>query len=579
MTELPWDLSCPDWEERIRTGKRLVPELPLYKSEAERAVAIFKRLRLPDVPGTPTLAEACGEWFVEIVEALFGSLDPETSTRRIREFFNLVPKKNSKTSYGAGLMLTALLVNRRPLAEFLLIGPTQAIADLAFSQAVGMVRADPWLMKRLHVQDHLRKITLKWSDDEDRERFPGLGAQLKVKTFDSKVLTGVKPVGVLVDELHELAGVANAAGVIGQIRGGLLPNPEGFLGFITTQSDKPPRGVFKTELQKARAIRDGRVDGAMLPVLYEFPTEMVKSDAWKDTKNWWMVTPNRERSVHIDRLVEEWGTAQVTGEDEIRRWASQHLNIEIGLALHTDRWVGADCWEDGADPDVTLETILERCDVAVAGIDGGGRDDLLGLCILGRDRDTRQWMSYCRAWAHTSVLERRKSEASRIRDFEDDGDLTVVDFLGPDIEEMVDIVAQVDDAGILARVGVDPSGVGGIVDALAERDIRGEGDTPRDRRVIGVSQGWKLNGAIKTTERKISDGTFVHADQPLMNWCVGNAKVEPKGNAILITKQVSGSAKIDPLMALFNAATLMSLNPKPPVTVLKVEYERGALFV
>ena len=45
-----------------------------------------------------------------------------------------------------------------------------------------------------------------------------------------------------------------------------------------------------------------------------------------------------------------------------------------------------------------------------------------------------------------------------------------------------------------------------------------------------------------------------------MAWAVANARVEPKGNAILVTKQASGSAKIDPLMAAFNAIALMAMN-------------------
>jgi len=56
---------------------------------------------------------------------------------------------------------------------------------------------------------------------------------------------------------------------------------------------------------------------------------------------------------------------------------------------------------------------------------------------------------------------------------------------------------------------------------------------------------------------------MIHAKQPLMNWCVSNAKVVPSGNATLITKQASGTGKIDPLMALFDAVSLMALNPGP----------------
>ena len=106
------------------------------------------------------------------------------------------------------------------------------------------------LQKRMHIQEHLRKIT-------DRRT----KATLEIKAFDTSVLTGVKPAGVLLDELHEIAKAPAAERLIGQLRGGLLPNPEGFLMFITTQSDEPPRGAFRSELMVARAIRDGRSAG------------------------------------------------------------------------------------------------------------------------------------------------------------------------------------------------------------------------------------------------------------------------------------------------------------------------------
>lgn len=196
--------------------------------------------------------------------------------------------------------------------------------------------------------------------------------------------------------------------------------------------------------------------------------------------------------------------------------------------------------------------MIAESDVIDVGIDGGGLDDLLGLAVLGRVGD--KWKLWTKAYAHPSVMERRKSEASRFEDFARDGDLILVKRVGEDVEDVADVIAQIHDSGKLDQVGTDPAGLGGILEALESAGIPNE-------KIVGISQGWRLGGAIKTAERKLAEGVIEHSGSPMMAWCVGNARVEQRANSILITKQASGFAKIDPLMATLNAVSLMALNP------------------
>ena len=193
----------------------------------------------------------------------------------------------------------------------------------------------------------------------------------------------------------------------------------------------------------------------------------------------------------------------------------------------------------------------------MVGIDGGGLDDLFGLCLLGRDRATKDWLAWSHAWAHVGVLDRRKSIAARLRDFAAAGVLTIVDDALQDVSAIVDVVREVKDRGLLASVAVDPAGLGELVDALAEIEV-----TPENGQVIGAAQGYAMMNAIKTAERKLANGTLLHDGSALMAWCVGNLKIEPTATAIRATKQNAGDAKIDPVMALFDAVTVMARNPE-----------------
>src|SRR5690606_9961198 len=151
---------------------------------------------------------------------------------------------------------------------------------------------------------------------------------------------------------------------------------------------------------------------------------------------------------------------------------------------------------------------------------------------------------------------RRKSIAQQLRDFSAAGELTICGDDLSDIAGIVDTVRMIDEAGLLACVAADPAGLGEMVDALAEIDV-----TVENEKLVGVPQGFGLMNAIKTTERKLANGTLLHAPSGLMAWAVANLKIEPTATAIRATKQNAGDAKIDPAMAMFNGAFVMSRNP------------------
>lgn len=557
--------ACPDWEDKLRAGKTPIPDLPFDPVYADVAVDLLDKLRIPDVPGTPTVGEAGGEWVRDIVRAAFGCVTPVTDAqgrvrlhRQVREVFNLVPKKNTKTFNAGAMGIVWLLLNRTPNVNGVIVGPTQAIADTCFQSMAQMIRLDPYLERRFQIIEH-RKIIRDISPDGSTGR--PRNARLRVATFDPKVVTGGIIAFAILDELHLMSDAAYASRVLGQIRGGMVTNPESLLIIITTQSERPPAGVFETELTYARKVRDGEIteNVSMLPVLYEFPEAMQadKKEPWRDPALWYMVTPNLGRSVHLERMTQDFGAACDKGRQNEIEWASQHLNIQVGMAYRADSWPGAKWWNACALPGgLSLADLLEQSECVTVGGDWGGADDLAALAVIGRLPD-RSLLAWGRAWARPTVLEERKAIAEMLRTFERDGDLSIVDTIPVQVTEMADVIEACVLSGKLPEaegIGFDTAGIDMLMGELALRGIT-------QPLVCGVPQNWSLQPATQGAALMLESRLMRHGGQPLLGWAVGNAKQEMRSNTYMVTKAASGASKIDPLAALFDAFWLMRKNP------------------
>ena len=80
--------------------------------------------------------------------------------------------------------------------------------------------------------------------------------------------------------------------------------------------------------------------------------------------------------------------------------------------------------------------------------------------------------------------------------------------------------------------------------------------------LVGIGQGFRMNAIVGLVELRLSEGSLVHTGQGMMAYCAANARLETRGNAKWITKAAS-KGKVDPLMAVLDAAECMALAPAP----------------
>ena len=544
MTSLNWSTACPDWDEKIKKGQSLMPCKPLFSEEAEMALDVFKSLIVCDVIGQPTMGEITRPWVFEFVAAIFGAYSEEENRRLIREFFLLIPKKNTKSTLAAFIMLTALIMNDRNSAELIILAPTKEVADNSFNPIRDAIKADEELKALLNISEHTKTITHRSTD-----------ATLKVVAAEANTVGGKKASWILIDELHLFQKNANAASMFREATGGLASRPEGCIIYLTTQANEQPCGVFKQKLDYARDVRDGiKQNNKFLPLIYEFPKQMIEDGEHLKKENFHIPNPNYGTSVDPVQLEDDFEQSRDGEESDFRDFLAKRLNVEIGINLRANRWAGAEYWLQQSKK-FTLDKLIEQSDVITCGIDGGGLDDLLGFAVLGRHNKSRKWWLWNHAWCNKTAVERRKENAPKYADYVEEKSLTIVERIGDDIDQLAAIAKKCFDSGKLDKIGLDPLGLGGLLDGLLDAGI------PEDK-LIAVQQGFRLMGYILTTERKLAEGNLYHAGQGLMTWCVGNARAVVKGNGMMISKQESGVGKIDPLIATFNAVALMSMNPE-----------------
>ena len=562
MGDLSWTTACPDWEKRIVAGDSLLPCQPLFADYAEYSMSRFNELKVCDMIGKPTYGEVNRAWLSDFARVIFGSYDFETKQRLIKTFYLLISKKNFKSGLAAGLMLTLLRLNERHNAEFLILAPTKNVADNSFSPAEEMIKADPVLRKIMHVRSRERII----------EHRP-TGSKLSVVAADQKSAAGSKAGVVLIEEHHLFGKISDARGIITEATGGMAARPEGCLIYLTTQSSpEGPAGHFKEKLDYARAVRDGEVsDPEFLPLLYEFPEQMLKQQTYLEPENWYITNPNLGASVSKSFLRTKLTEAKLVGAEALQDICAKHLNVPIQMSLREERWNAADIWEECSGGFSGLSDLVAQAETLTMGFDGGGDYDLMGFAVCGRraDGSLMLWnhaMCFRKLLEHTS----NKQYAPKIEDCADESEVTIIDqmdqqtyseelgrFCSVLVAELYLVLKPAITSKNLVMVAMDNDRRQTFFESILEPLGMPE------NLIQPCKQGGWLNPHLVITEYYLGSGKLKHAGQSLMTWCVGNTIAKVRDTSTMLSKTASG-AKIDPVIATVMAVGEMVRSAKKP---------------
>ncbi len=468
------------------------------------------------------------QWQKDIVATLFAWKKKSDDTRRYREAFIFVPRKNGKSSMSAGLALCSFFLDKQKRSQYFCAASDLDQADLVFSMATSMVNESPQLASDCKIRT-------------SRKRIIRGDSLLRAIPADAGGAYGTEPHFVVGDELH----LWPDRRLKDTLHTGTAALPQPLEVYITTAGFDFDTicGEIYTHACK---VRDGIIkDPAFFPVIYEAE----KDDDWKLEETWIKANPNYGVSVRKDYMEGECRKAidSPAYENTFRR---EHLNQ---WTEQKTRWLRMDDWKACRLSGAPIPDKARVC----LGMDLSTTTDLTAIAItqrIGTGFKT-EWRYYIAADRASFIENRDRVPYSQwIRDglvTATPGKVIDYSFIEKDI---LDITNKYE----VIKLGFDPYNAQDLVQRL----INAHGID-----CIKLPQGVQtLSSPSKELERCVIEGALDHGGNEVARWNARNTEVtyDPNGNYKINKENNVSAKKIDGIAALiFSIAVWATVDDSP----------------
>jgi phage terminase large subunit-like protein len=525
----------------VKPGPKAPPtltELPYlgekWTAPSERVVNFF-RYHLTHVKG-----ELAGQplilpdWQItDIVKPLFDTRTPDLM-RQIRTCYVEVPRKNNKSTLGAGLALYLLFADGEPGAEIVSAASDQQQAAIVFDIAKSMVEASPILFAMSKVYRREIVVPSKTGDSVYR-----------VISSEAYSKHGMNLHGAIIDEVQAHQDAGELYGVLTK---GMGSRRQPVTFAITTAGfDKTETSLCWQLHQRAVRVKAGlSVDPSFLGVIYAAPDEA----DWTDPKVWALANPGLGTSLKLSFLEQECRRAQdmPAYENEFRQYHLDQWTETIKA------WIPLSKWDRGAKP-VSREALARRR--CFAGLDMATNTDLAALVLAFPDEANATFDLLVHAWCPAEGIRRRAQRDHAPYDvWAREGYLEATEGDSVDQETIRERILEYAAEFDLVELGYDDWNMGYLGPKLLADGIN----------MRPIRQTFKaLSGATKLLERCVLKRALRHGGHPVLRWCIANTVIAKDGPENVKPSKEKSPERIDLTVALVMALDCASRSQGPSV--------------
>lgn len=325
-------------------------------------------------------------WQQAFIAATFGFVHKIDGTRKYREVFLVVARKNGKSTIASGIGLYLQIADGEPGAEVYAVATKKDQAKLVWIESKRMVKKSPVLLKR--IKPLVSELVCEWNDSS----FKPLGS-------DSDTLDGLNVHGAMLDEVHAWKD-KNLYDVIVD---GTSSREQPLIVMITT-AGTVREAVYDMKYEESERVingfedPDGYKDERFLPIIYELDDRT----EWTDPANWKKANPGLGTIKKIDQLQTKVNKAKANPM-LVKNLLTKDFNIrETG----TEAWLTFE--EVNNQETFNLEDI-QGC-YAIGGVDLSSTTDLSCATLLIMKPNSDKIYALQQYFLPEELVERRSVE-------------------------------------------------------------------------------------------------------------------------------------------------------------------------